>query len=146
MYSQNFAYSKDPFGMFTVRGSGGFMGFKPPKKKSNFWEIILFVFGIILIVLMIFFRDVVWEIFFPKSKEVNPTKTESKIVKPKVIQTEVIQTEIIPKIPFKLLPEWKVIKRYDIADEATWDNELILAKFDEGKAKFIKNKGWLIYG
>ena len=95
---------------------------------------------------MIFFRDVVWEIFFPKSKEVNPTKTESKIVKPKVIQTEVIQTEIIPKIPFKLLPELKVNKRYDIADEATWDNELILAKFDEGKAKFIKNKGWLIYG
>ena len=141
MYSENFLYSKDPFGMFTVKGSGGFVGFKPPKKKSNFWEIVLIVCGIILIGLVIVFRDVIWEIFFPKSKVVSPQKTESKIIEP-----EVIQTEVIPKIPFKLLPEWKVIKRYDIADEATWDNEFILAKFDEGKAEFVKNKGWLIYG
>lgn len=141
MYSTNFRYSKDPFGIFSVKGSGGFGGFEPPKKKSNFWEIVLFVCGIILIVLVIVFRDVIWGIFFPKSKMVNPTKTESKIIEP-----EVIQTEVIPKIPFKLLPEWKVIKRYDIADEATWDREFILTKFDEGKADFVKNKGWLIYG
>jgi len=141
MYSTNFRYSKDPFGIFPVKGSGGFGGFKPPKKKSYFWDIVLFVCGIILIGLVIVFRDVIWGIFFPKSKVVNPTKTESKIIEP-----DVIPTEIIPKIPFKLLPEWKVIKRYDIADEATWDNEFILAKFDEGKAEFVKNKGWFIYG
>lgn len=141
MYSTNFRYSKDPFGIFSVKGSGGFGGFIPPKKKSYFWSIVVVGIGIILIGLIYFFRDIIWEIFFPKSKIVTPPKTESKIVEP-----EVILEEVIPKVPFKLLPERKVIERFDLKDEATWDKDFILAKFDEGKAEFVKNKGWLIYG
>jgi quinol-cytochrome oxidoreductase complex cytochrome b subunit len=126
--------------VFPNDGSGGFR-FKSPKKKSYFWKVVLFILGIVLIALIYLFRDIIWEIFFPKNKVEKPTKTESKVVEP-----EVVQTEVIPKTPFKLLPEWKVIKRYDIADEATWDKDFINAKFSEGKAVFVKNKGWLIYG
>jgi len=140
MYSRSFRYSQDPFGVFPNDDSGGFR-FKSPKKKSYFWKVVLFILGIVLIALIYLFRDIIWEIFFPKNKVENPTKTESKVVEP-----EVIQTEVIPKTPFKLLPEWKVIKRYDIADEATWDKDFINAKLSEGKAVFVQNKGWLIYG
>jgi hypothetical protein len=125
MYNSNFRYSQDPFNIFKVNDSDRFGGFKPPKKKSYLGEIILVVVGIFLIAIVFLFRDVIWEIFFPKKKETDDTKKDEGLSQKRLNQN--------------------IIKRFDLSVEASWDLEYLDSKIKEGKADFIKNQGWVFY-
>jgi hypothetical protein len=125
MYNSNFRYSKDPFNIFTVNDSDRYGGFRPPKKKSYFWKILLFVIGIILIGIVFIFRDVIGGIFFPKKEDMDNTKNDDKVKQ-------------------KLLSQ-NIIKRFDLSVESSWDLDYLHSKIKEGKAEFIKNQGWVVY-
>jgi hypothetical protein len=125
MYNSDFRYSQDPFNIFKVKDSDRFGGFKPHKKESYFWEILLFVVGIILIAMVFIFRDVIGGIFFPEKdeadEEINGEETTQKRI------------------------DQNVIKRFDLSEEASWDLDYLDSKIKEGKADFIKNQGWVFY-
>jgi hypothetical protein len=125
MYNSDFRYSQDPFSIFKVKDSDKFLGFRPPKKKSYFWEILLIVAGIFLIGMVFIFRDVIGEIFFPIDKKKNVTPKADAAKQKRLAQN--------------------IIKRLDLAEEASWDLDYLDSKIKEGKAEFIKNEGWVIY-
>lgn len=125
MYNSNFRYSQDPFNIFKVKDSDGFSDLKPPKKELNFWEILLFVVGIILIAMVFIFRDVIGGIFFPKKDESDEAINGEEITQKRINQN--------------------IIKRFDLSTEASWDLDYLDSKIKEDKADFIKNQGWVVY-
>jgi hypothetical protein len=132
-----FRFSYDPFGLVDFNSKSGRYVPKPP--KSN-WGWILCIVLLLILGLGILFRETIYKFFFPQTDEVDdkPEKVESN-------------DEVLKQLPavtaqsFKLQPEHKVIMRLDLADEAKWDLELLEAKKKEGKAEFVKGKGWLLY-
>jgi len=125
MYNSNFRYSQDPFNIFKVKDSDRFSGLKPPKKELYFWEILLFVVGIILIAMVFIFRDVIGGIFFPKKDESDEAINGEEITQKRIDQN--------------------IIKRFDLSTEASWDLDYLDSKIKEDKADFIKNQGWVVY-
>ena len=125
MYNSDFRYSQDPFNIFKMKDSDRFGGFKPPKKKSYLGEIIMIIVGIFLIAMVFLFRDVIWEIFFPKKDKMDEVPKDEELTPKRLSQT--------------------IIKRFDLSVESSWDLEYLDSKIKEGKADFIKNQGWVVY-
>lgn len=128
-------FTSDPFGIHHTSVSGGYMN--KPKKKSSFWTFFgIFIF-IVLVALIYFFRDLIFTFFkktvFKLNQKLNP--------EPPIETTE---SSIITD-ENRLLPEPNIENRLDITDKANWDLTYINTKQQEGKAFYIKDKGWLIY-
>lgn len=132
-----FRFSYDPFGLVDFNSKNGRYVPKPP--KSN-WGWVLWIVLLLILGLGILFRETIYKFFFSQTDEIDdkPEKVEPNDEVLKQLPTVTAQS-------FKLQPEHKVIMRLDLADEAKWDLELLEAKKKEGKAEFVKGKGWLLY-
>jgi flagellar basal body-associated protein FliL len=132
-----FRFSYDPFGLVDFNSKNGRYVPKPP--KSN-WGWVLWIILLLILGLGILFRETIYKFFFPTTDDVDD---KSEKIEPNEEVSE--QLPAVTAQVYKLQPEHKVIMRLDLADEAKWDLELLEAKKKEGKAEFVKGKGWLLY-
>lgn len=139
-------FASDPFGLFPVSNSG--LGAVSPKSKSSIWGILFIFILVCILAILYFFRDAVYRLF-----QVKVAQLHQKInVEPSTNTDQtptVLETVPVKKVPIenkkRLLPAANIVAEFLIDDKANWDLPFIEQKKQEGKAYYVKNKGWLIY-
>ncbi|WP_044173520.1 hypothetical protein [Flectobacillus major] len=142
--TNNIFFSEDPFEIFS-RSTPSSLGSTSSSSKSgsSFWTIILIVLLIVGMAIIYLYRHTILKFFLGSStppNEVSPSVTDTVAEENNEIKASPVERQ-----PFKLLPEHKVIRRFDLSDQDNWDKALIVLKEKEGKAVFVAGKGWLIY-
>jgi hypothetical protein len=139
----NFKFKYDPFGLVDFNVQDAKAVLMPPEKPKSNWS---WVWWLLLIIFLGFFIYIATKIYdeFTKKKEGSEVNNNSNDELSRIEDaSDNSEAGIIEN--HKLLPEYKVIARLDLGNEANWDSALLEVKKAEGKAKFIKGHGWLLY-
>ncbi|MCU0468409.1 MAG: hypothetical protein MUF58_07390 [Arcicella sp.] len=139
----NFKFKYDPFGLvdFNVQDARAIL--VPPEKPKSNWSWVWWLLLIVFLGIFIYLATKIYDKFTEEKETLKADESSSD---------ELLNEEEIKSISennnaesHKLLPEHKVIARYDLGDETNWDLVLLESKKAEGKAKFVKGYGWLLY-
>jgi hypothetical protein len=136
----NFKFKYDPFGLvdFSYKNIPYVESIPTPKSKSSFawilWGLVILVLGAIIYLCFKTYDSIV-----TKDDKIS---TNNEMLK-------IDEAEALFKngddVAWKLLPEHKVIARYDLGKEDSWNLELLELKKSQSKAQFVKGHGWLLY-
>lgn len=139
----NFKFQYDPFGLVDFNTQDARAMLIPPKKPKSNWSWIWWLLLIVFLGIFIYLATKIYDKFTRKKEILKIDESLSSDLLP-ISETEELFEEETTET-HKLLPEHKVINRLDLGDEANWDLVLLESKKAEGKAKFAKGHGWLLY-